>query len=239
MAPYKNFLFLIFILLYSKSFSQTNDKLTLNEKACVDFFGKFLQHSKRYIEESYNSDVLTDSARQPVDSQILNDSIKLVRKIRDSSEIKFVLSEFILSINIKSEISPAEQFKTASAEIYELYDFFKNSIIANFKIRPLRLSNDDQNKFIYNNLTDFQKENTFILFEKNKPKELLGYILFAPAKTINSSLPRILSWKLTFCYGHYYFTNILGHVGLEYLFQGVKGPKIPIDIKKEVDVLEK
>lgn len=239
MRSHKHFLLLISTLLWNMTFSQTNDRLTSNERACIDIFGKFLQHSKQRLKELSRMNVLIDSTGQNQESKIANDSVKLAQRRIDTIDVKFVLAEYILSINIKTDLSPAEQFKIASSEIYEFYDLFNNKKFENFEILPLRLSTDHYDKFIYNHLSNFQKENTFVLLEKIKSKQLIGYILFAPAKSLSSSSSRILSWKLTFCYGNYYFTDILGHLGVEYLFQGIKGPKHPIDIKKEIGILEK
>jgi hypothetical protein len=88
-------------------------------------------------------------------------------------------------------------------------------IIENLTIIPLRLSSDT---FIYNRLTKFQKENTFVFFDKRNPQATLGYVLFVPPIQNMISEPRIWSWTLLFKFGKYMFKSATGEVGYEYIF---------------------
>lgn len=180
-----------------------------------------------------NSESLIDSSNESRETQLKNDSIEMA-KTKDTVDIKYLMAKYILAIDITGSLNNAEKLKIESEEIGELVDFFRNNKIDNLQIKPLRLDSHFYSQRVYDKLSGFQKENTFILFNKNSPGILLGYILFVPANTIKSKTPRILSWKLTYCFGHYYFTDIFRRIGTEILWEGIKGPNEPIDIRKEL-----
>ena len=95
------------------------------------------------------------------------------------------------------------------------------------KAIPVRLSND---KCIYDKLTVFQKENTFIYFDDRHPEKVLGYMLFIPRIKNVMPAPRIWSWILQFRFGLWNFKAVTGEEGLEYfLSEGIKGPEKPIE----------
>lgn len=227
--------FLIFFILFfgvNSAFSQSNEaSYTINEQTYSSFFSAFLKEVKtRFFK---NSAILMDSSNERREDQLKNDSEKIT-KMKDTEDIKFLLTKYILALDITGSLNEAEKLKIESEEIGELIDFFQNNKIDNLQIKPLRMDHHFYSRQVYDKLSDFQKENTFILFNKNSPEIPLGFILFVPANTIKSTTPRILSWKLTYCFGHYYFTDIFRRIGTEILWEGINGPKEPIDIKKEL-----
>ena len=175
--------------------------------------------------------IIIDSTGASRETEMKKDSLRLSQKEMDTSDVNFMLANYILAIDITGSLCEAEKLKIENEEISDLYVFLHSNTLDNLQIKPLRLDDHDYNKHIYNTLSDFQKENTFILFNKNSPEKLLGYILFIPGNTIKSSTPRILSWKLTYCFGRYYFTDIFRRVGTEILWEGVKGPEHLIEAK--------
>ncbi len=82
-------------------------------------------------------------------------------------------------------------------------------------LKPIRLSSDT---FIYNRMTAFQKENTFVFYDKRNPEKTLGYILFMPPIKDKIEQPKIWSWTLMFQYGKVVFKAITGEEGYEYFF---------------------
>ena len=100
-----------------------------------------------------------------------------------------------------------------------LQKYEKDHIIEYLTLIPIRLRNDT---FIYKGLTNFQKTNTFILFDKRFPDRTLSYILFfSPLKNVIDS-PRIWSWTLMFKFGKYIFKSVTGEEGYEYIFSAKK-----------------
>lgn len=232
----RRYCFLIILMLIGPlCFSQTNDSgYTQNEKINSEFFISFL----KYIEKKLSDKPfpIIDSSNETREIKLKNDSLRLRNAHADTADIKYLLSNYIFPIdfpvdyvNTGNTISSTEKFKIAYVEITDLYTFLGNNGIINIEIKPLRLSGHDYDKYIYNRLSEFQKENTFILFNKNSPEKVLNYILFIPAKTIKSSTPRILSWKLGYSFGRFYFIDVLRNSSTEVLWEGVKGPKHPIE----------
>lgn len=82
-------------------------------------------------------------------------------------------------------------------------------------LMPIRLSTDT---FIYKRLTKFQKENTYVLYDKRTPSKTPGYILFIPPVKDRVAEGRIWSWTLEFKFGKYMFKSVTGEEGYEYIF---------------------
>jgi len=96
-----------------------------------------------------------------------------------------------------------------------LQEYEKDHHLDNLTLIPIRLRHDTS---IYKRLTDFQKENTFILYDKRFPDTTLSYVLFiSPLKNILDST-RIWSWTLMFKLGKYMFKSVAGEEGYEYIF---------------------
>jgi hypothetical protein len=155
-------------------------------------------------------------------------SINRHEDINDSSHLKYMLLHFIFinkqldsanetTLN-ENELAP-EELKNLRKEINGFYTFLqgypKIHLYANFSLIPMRLSTDS---IIYRRLTKFQKENTFVFYDKRFPGNTLGYILFIPPIKAKLSAPRIWSWTLTFNFGKYFFESLTGEEGYEYLF---------------------
>jgi hypothetical protein len=85
-----------------------------------------------------------------------------------------------------------------------------------------------QGSYVYQRLSEFQKQNAFAVIDNNYPDKILSYLLFIPGERIKSKTPRILSWTLGYALGVYYFEDVLGKKGMEFLFEGKGSSKKPI-----------
>jgi len=154
--------------------------------------------------------------------------IKNKAEIDDTGSIKYVLLNFLFidknldstrKTQLKENELSTEQLTKLKKELKSFYKYFQerqnDSIIENLSIIPMRLSSDT---FIYNRITHFQKENTFVFYDKRNPKATLGYILFVPPIKNIISEPRIWSWTLLFKFGKYMFKSATGEEGYEYIF---------------------
>jgi hypothetical protein len=183
-------------------YSQKADHFTSQEKRCIIVFNGFTGY--------------------------INTCIKSKTDVTDTASIKYILLNFLfIDKNLDStKISQlkenglsSEQLGNLQSTLKGFYRYFQERddtlIIENLTIIPLRLSSDT---FIYNRLTKFQKENTFVFFDKRKPQATLGYVLFVPPIKSIISEPRIWSWTLLFKFGKYVFQSAIGEVGHEYFF---------------------
>ena len=197
--------FLIIILLVSTTYSCYSQKaqhFTSKEEKCIKVFNGFTNYIKNCIKNK------TD--------------------ITDSSSIKYILLNFLFIdkkldstgiTQLKENELSTEQLINLKSEFKSFYRYFQerenNLLIENLTIIPSRVSSDT---FIYNRLTTFQKENTFVFYDKRNPKATLGYILFVPPIKNIITEPRIWSWTLLFKFGKYMFKSATGEVGYEYIF---------------------
>ena len=105
------------------------------------------------------------------------------------------------------------------SELNSLYQFLQEreniKLAENLSAQQLRLRSDTS---IYNRLTNFQKENTLIFFDKRSPEKILGYVLFMPPMKNLIASPKIWSWTLMFKFGKFVFRSITGEEGYEYIF---------------------
>ena len=237
MHRYKYFLLQLLIMMSGHTFSQGESSFNSKEKAYVNFFTGFLNHAENFIR--INSVVLVDSSGSNSNSDKKSARGDTNEQLNDSAQTEAILSNYIFSIDVKNNLSKTESFRLAKEEIYDLCAFLNSNNFSALRIRPLRLDTSLFSKNVYNALTEFQKENTFVLFNNNYHGKLLGYILFIPGNTIKATSPRILSWKLTFSYGRYCFLDIFGRVGTEYLWEKVTKPRHPINIKDELGAYDK
>lgn len=226
---YKYFSLLFYIFISMSCFSQDKSQLTLEEKKDIELFKDFTNHIRIALNDRRNLPGLTDSGNMTA-AQIKHlDSLKLMIQTKTVSEINDVLANYILVFN-NTRISQDEILNRTERELTDLYQFAEESTLENLEIKPLRLCKDSISRHIYNSMNDFQKENTFVMLNKKFPGSVLCYLLFIPGETIKTKTPRILSWKLGFFYGHYYYTDILGNAGLEMFWNGVKGPEYPVEL---------
>lgn len=182
--------------------AQMKSNYTPKEISCLKVFNEFTGHIKNLINNNEDID--------------------------NTSELKYILLNYLF---VNSKLDSSKTSEIASNELSadqlnslkkQLKTFFKflqeredKNLAENLTSVPFRLSND---KSIYNNLSSFQKENTFIFFDKRYPKKTLGYILFVPALNKIVSTPRIWSWTLTYQYGRYMFKSVTGEEGYEFIF---------------------
>ena len=146
----------------------------------------------------------------------------------DSSNFNYVIEKYFFTNTQKDSVEngkanilkiPPQKLDLLKRTVNDFYNYFmghKNENLAeNLSAIPIRISKDT---FIFNRLTAFQKENTFVFFDKRKPDQTLGYMLFIPPiKNINSKT-KIWSWSLGFKFGKFYFTSLTGEEGYEYMF---------------------
>ncbi len=167
--------------------------------------------------------------------QFLVKQIQTKEEIFDTASLKFVLLNYLVSDfpldstderHFKAKEIPEENFKTFKEEYLTSIQFFaernKDHFMDHLQALPIRLSTE---KYIYQRLTDFQKQNTFVFFDDRHPNQPLGFMLFIPSVPNKLNSPRIWSWTLEFAFGVWAFKSPMGLVGVEYLFSnGVEGP---------------
>jgi hypothetical protein len=175
------------------------------------------------------------SAREQTDINLFNDFVNyLVISLRKNEDIgnyahiKYIVTNYIFT-NTKPDSSHLKNFndiqlstcqlESLKKELNTFYNFLqdheKEHLAANLTLTPIRLSKDT---FIYNRLTNFQKENTFTLCDKRFPLKTIGYVLFLPPLKNVMDKPRIWSWTLIFKFGKYMFKSVTGEEGYEYIF---------------------
>ena len=162
-------------------------------------------------------------------------SVNRHEDINDSSHLKYMLLHFIFinkqldssnETTLKENELVPEVLRNLRKEINGFYTFLqgysKNHLFVNFSLIPMRLRADSN---IYRRLTKFQKENTYVFYDKRFPGKSLGYILFIPPIKDKLSSSRIWSWTLTFKFGKYMFESLTGEEGYEYMFSLEKSQK--------------
>lgn len=140
--------------------------------------------------------------------------IKTKDDITDSSQLKHIMQNYLF-IDTKGEVSN-EKTNILKKQLKTFSTFLrKENLTENLSVIPARYGDD---KFVYNDLSSFQKENTLVFFDKRSPKKILGYILFMPPVEKVISEPRIWSWTLMYQNGKYLFKSVTGEEGYEYIF---------------------
>jgi hypothetical protein len=177
--------------------------LTLSEQRSINLFESF---------KSYVADV-----------------IQKKEDINDSAHLNYIVSHYMFTSQKKSDTSrqnnisavalSPEQIKSLRKELNAFYDFIRPSrnenLAADLTLKPIRKSSDT---FIYSKLTNFQKQNTFILLNKRFPQKVLGYWLFVPPMKNIIPATRIWSWTLQYEFGKYLYKAVTGEEGQEYIF---------------------
>ena len=134
------------------------------------------------VNEQKNINLFNDFINYLVSASNKNEDIG------DDAHLKYVLLHYLF-INKKLDCSNQTTIRITSLrpirlgslkkELNDLFNFLqadrKRSLADNLTLMPIRLSHDTS---IYNKLTDFQKANTFILFDKRFPDTTISYILF-------------------------------------------------------------
>jgi hypothetical protein len=198
----RNYFILIFLLLLSNSCISQKEGISVNEQKSINLFNDFINYL-----------VSTNNKKED---------------IADNAHLKYVLLHYVFTNKrldssnqttiSNSELTPG-QVKSLKKEMNDFFNFIqeheKDHLIENLTLIPIRLSHDTST---YKRLTDFQKENTFILYDKRFPDTALSYILFiSPLKNILDNT-RIWSWTLMFKFGKYVFKSVTGEEGYEYIF---------------------
>ena len=145
-----------------------------------------------------------------------------------NSSINYILLNYLFidrKIDSSGKNNRGENvFKEGELEIFkrELLGYVRyfvektdTTFMDNIDIIPLRLRKDT---FIYNQMTKFQKANTYVIYDKRDPDKALFYMLFIPPIKDYINEPRIWSWNLGYQYGKFIFTSPNGEVGYEHIF---------------------
>jgi hypothetical protein len=194
---------LIFALFILNSCISQKAALTPSEQNSIDLFESF---------KSYVVDV-----------------IEKKEDINDSAHLKYIANHYMFTSQKQSDTSgqnnisdvalSPEQIKSLRKELNAFYNFIRPSrnenLAADLTLKPIRKSPDT---FIYSKLTNFQKQNTFLLLNKRFPQKVLGYWLFMPAMKNIIPTTRIWSWTLMYEFGKYFFRALTGEEGQEYIF---------------------
>jgi hypothetical protein len=175
------------------------------------------------------------TANEQKDINLFNDfrnylvsSVHKNEDISDTAHLKYVALNYLVTnkkpdssnqTTINDNVLSPAQLESLKKELNTFYNFLqdheKERLAANLTLMPIRLSKDT---FIYNRLTNFQKENTFTLCDKRFPPKTIGYVLFLPPLKNVMDKPRIWSWTLIFKFGKYMFKSVTGEEGYEYIF---------------------
>ncbi len=167
--------------------------------------------------------------------QVFNDFISYIDKcikkksdLSDTLELKYILSRYLFTNSkvdttnqneVKLNDLSVEKIDHLKSELNSLYQFLQEreniKLAENLSAQQLRLRSDTS---IYNRLTNFQKENTLVFFDKRSPEKILGYVLFMPPTNNLIASPKIWSWTLMFKFGKFVFRSVTGEEGYEYIF---------------------
>ena len=208
---FKYALFIFFICSANNSEAQKNI-LAPNEYVSIKFFNEFLDSLKLYVNQ-YPT-VLVDSSNENEDSVKAN-KLKYLEAIqKDTAKAKAILNTFFILND--GNVNKTDTSKL-TGKLLEFYSSFNKENINFLKVKPLRFISD---KYVYDRLTKFQKENTFVLVDNRKPEKILYYLLIIPTSALKSieSTPKFLSWELIYVNGNFYFQDLWGNYGLETLF---------------------
>ena len=185
------------------------------------------------LSSACNSQPITIIEQRDINlfNEFKNYLLTVVRKredIADPSHLKNVLLNYVFinrqldsskTTTINDSELTSDQLKSLQNELNSFYNFLreneKSHLAENLTITPIRLSKDT---FVYNRLTSFQKQNTFVLFDKRSPGKTISYILFLPPIKNKTDQPRIWSWTLLFKFGKLMFASVTGEEGYEYIF---------------------
>ena len=186
----------------SSCYSQKEPQFNSSEEKCIKVFKDFNNYIKS--NKTNDFDIIGDSSL----NYILLNYLFIDRKIDSSGKNNWAKNVF-----------KEGEFEIFKRQLLDYVRYFQENsdsdFIDNIEIKPLRVSKDT---FIYNQMTKFQKENTYAVFDKRNPDKTLFYVLFFPAIKDYSSEPRIWSWNLGYQYGKIIFTSPNGEVGYEHIF---------------------
>ena len=198
----RNYFILIFLLLLTHVCISQNKTVTVSEQKNINLFNDFINY---VISAVHKKEDINDTAH--LRYIVLN--YVFTNKQPDSTD----------QSTPNNSALTADQLKSLKKELNIFYTFLqqheKDDLATNLTLMPVRLSH---NTFIYDKLTNFQKENTFILYDKRFPGKAISYVLFIPAVKNIIRNERIWSWTLLFKFGRYMFKSLTGEEGYEYIF---------------------
>lgn len=196
------FIFLFFSVVSNTGMSQTNVSYTFQERASIKLFRDFIVHVSDCIEKKI------DIAEDPELKYILFHYLFVNRKLDTLNETNLGANEI-----------KADQVGSLKKELHSFYNFLQEhmgqNLADNLTAIPLRLAD---NKFVYQRLSAFQRDNTLIFYDKRFPDHQLGYMLFMPPLKEKISDTKIWSWTLMFKFGKFVFKSVTGEEGQEYIF---------------------
>ena len=197
---------LIFLLLglsifYSSCYGQKQLQLDDTEKKCIAVFNNFLNYIKR---DKLNDEGITGDTAI---NYILINYLYIDRQLDSTGKG-----------NLGETVFRDEELKRFKRDLMDFARYFQeksDGFIDGIQIMPLKLSKDT---FIYDQMTKFQKRNTYVVYHNSDPDKALFYVLFIPPIKDRISEPRIWSWNLGYQYGKFMFTSPNGEVGYEHIF---------------------
>lgn len=203
MSVKKKVFVILSLLFFISQFTYSQKRnLTTNEKNSIQVFDDFLKFLKNSI---HNRTDISDSA----DLNVIISRYVFTNSTLDSSNKK----------NLDINKLGVDQLNNLKTELNSFYQYLQErehqNLTAYLTALPIRLSTDS---FVYKKLTSFQKQNTFIYYDKRFPRKTLGYILFIPPLNNLIAAPKIWSWTLEFKFGRFVFKSVTGKEGYEYIF---------------------
>lgn len=187
---------IFFSCMLSQSCSSQSHDLTPYEKTCTDQFREFLKTLAAPILDSSMS----------FDNHVKHKIYSLLFINHKGNSTKDSNGNADSSVN-----------GAFDAELNSFYQYLLNKheehFIDHIKLLPFRRKKNN----LFEAMTNFQKENTFVYFDDRTPEKILGYVLFIP-KMKNVDGPKIWSWTLTYKFGKVVFKSVEGKEGEEYLF---------------------
>jgi len=192
----------IFLLLISNTCLSQKENLTVNEQKSISLFNDFINY---LVGVNNKKEDIGDNAHL----KYVSLHYLFTNKRLDSSRQSTISDNELNSDQVRSLKKDLNDFSNF------LREHEKDHLSENLTLIPIRLSQDTS---VYKRLTDFQKENTFILYDKRFPDITLSYILFiSPLKNVLDNA-KIWSWTLVFKFGKYEFKSVTGGEGYEYIF---------------------
>jgi len=198
----RNYFILVLLLLLSNVCISQNKTVTVSEQKNINLFNDFINYVISAVHKKED--------------------------IADTAHLRYIVLNYVFTntqfdssdkTTINNNELSEDRFKSLKKELNIFYTFLqqyeKDHLATNLTLMPIRLSHDT---FIYGRLTSFQKENTFILYDKRFPGKAISYVLFIPAVKNIIGNGRIWSWTLLFKFGKYMFKSLTGEEGYEYIF---------------------
>ena len=205
----------ILVMTFSFSYGQSNQTLTEYERSCIGLFNNLKADIKLKMEQvRFNTEKQRLGGGRKGSSTTNHSNI-------DSVDFRRMIDlYFVTFFDSSDDTNSAARTKKMLIEFNNFFSFFVGKEIDQISTTPLRLCKD---KYIYDRLTPFQKKNTFAVIDSKFPDKVFAYLLFVPTNFAKADTPRIMSWTLGYTLGVYYFEDMLGKKGMEFLFEEKSG----------------